>query len=973
MLKLKIVFAICFISFLFTNAAIPQQYETYKGTCLDRLSRDFKEVVEFDQLYPELKPRGRRIQNEIEKYPDLPIDPLKIIYQAPKNFGNNSLTPKEQSPAPDADFLGLDDSGGSIPPDVNGCPGPDHLMVTLNTEIRIQDKSGNNIYTVGTGAFWYPMPTGGVFDPKISYDPYENRWILIMPASSNPEMSRLMVAVSETSDPTGTWFLYSFDGDPENTHWFDYPNYGFSRDKIVVTGNLFGSGGTYVAVYVFDKMQLYNNAPDISYTRIKSWDGFTIVPAKTYDEDLTDIYMIHNAGGNSGGYGYVNLWKVSGPAADPLLENIGLTGVPEPWSNGSYANGGNFAPQLGSDELINTVDARMENMVYRHGKLWATHHVYLPAGNPNRCAVQWWELSLDGEIQQWGRVDDPTGEMYFAFAAIAVNAKEDVMIGFGSFSENQYASSSYAFRYADDPQNTLRDYYQYKDGLAPYFKTFGAERNRWGDYTATYVDPSDDLDFWTIQEYAALPGSQDEWGTWWAYLNLDAIPRAQFEANITSVPVGSGANFTDLSKFDPDSWFWIFEGGTPSTSTDQNPQNITYENAGLFDVTLIASNYLGPDTLVLHNYIDANTTILPEVSFMVNDTLPCIGDTLSLEDLSIYNPNEWVWDIAPPYAVFVNGTDENSQNPQFRLDYPYEYTVTLTAANNNGSSSLAKTSYIKVGGEPLPFTEDFEDFYFNAKAWTVVNADDKKTWEIVPASGSTPGGLAAYINIKNYIGYQERDQLISPRLNFYAYKDISLDFEWAYAQRMVQETDSLIVYISADCGQTWMRILELGEDTSAVRTFATTEPSTDEFVPVSSDEWCGKDPNPNCASIDLSEWKGISNIQIMFESYNGYGNNLYLDNISITGVLSKIEDNVVEPDFVQVYPNPSKGKMTLTLEDYSNTVISVYNLTGALIYQTIPDHNSVDILLDLSERPGGVYLLEIKKPDRTYTEKLILK
>ncbi|MCD4694605.1 MAG: T9SS type A sorting domain-containing protein [Bacteroidales bacterium] len=974
MLKIKFTLVISILFFLFYSPSYSQSYETYKGTQLEKKTKGFKEIVEFDKLYPELKPQGRRIKNKIEKYPDLPIDPDKIIYQAPKIIGNNTFTPKEPSPAPDADFLGLDDSGGSIPPDVNGAPGLDHLMITLNTDIRIQDKQGNNLYTVGTGAFWYPMATGGVFDPKISYDPYENRWILIMPASSNPAFSKLMVAVSENSDPTGNWYLYSFDGDPDDTHWFDYPNYGFSRDKIVVTGNLFGGGDYYVAVYVFDKMQLYNNAPEINYTRIKTWDGFTIVPAKTYDKDLEDIYMIHNAGGNSGGYGYVNLWKLSGDAADPLLENIGLTGVPEPWSNGSYSTGGDFAPQLGSDELINCVDARMENMIYRNGKLWATHHVYLPAGNANRCSVQWWELLPDGEILQWGRVDDPTGEMYFAFATIAVNAKEDIMIGFGSFSENQYASSSYAFRYEDDPQNTMRDFYQYKDGLAPYYKTFGGSRNRWGDYTATWVDPVDDLDFWTLQEYAELPSGQDEWGTWWAYINIDAIPEAHFESNISSVPVGSGANFTDLSKFDPDSWEWIFEGGTPATSTEQNPQNIIYENEGLYDVTLIVTNYLGSNTLVMEDFIDANTTVLPEIDFVVNDTLPCISDTLTLQDFSIYNPNQWQWDISPDYAVFINGTGENSQNPQFRLDYPFEYEVTLTATNNNGNSSLSKTKYIKVGGEPLPFSEDFETRDFNSQAWTVVNEDDSKTWEIVQVNGSTPGELAAYVNIKNYIGYEQRDRLISPRLNFYAYKDISLNFEYAYAQRMDGMTDSLIVYLSDDCGTSWIRILELAEDTNATRAFATVDPTTDEFVPVNSDDWCGNDINPNCAGVDLSEWKGMSNIQFKFETYNGYGNNMYIDNISVTGVLSGMEDVADKQDHISVYPNPSNGNFTILLDDHKNISVSVFTINGSCIYQS--EYSAKDgpsFKLDLSNMPKGIYLLELKNNDKVFTKKIIFR
>lgn len=976
MLKFKLALAACFLLFLFTDLTTAQEYEKYKGTQLSRTTTSFKDIVEADMLYPELRFKGRRIKNNIDEYPDLPIHEKDIVYQAEKTPLAFLNPAKEQSPAPDDDFLALDDSGGSIPPDVNGAPGPEHLMVTLNTDFRIMDREGNNIYTVGSGAFWQSTPgAGGVFDPKISYDPYANRWILVEPANSDPATSKLLIAVSENSDPTGNWFMYSFDGDPEDTHWFDYPNYGFNKDKLVVTGNLFGSGGVYVALYVFSLQDLYDNAFEIEYTRFKINDGFTLVPAVTYDEEEEDVYVVHNAGGNSGGFGYVYLRKVTGPPEDPEVVPIGLAGVPEPWGNSSNVSGGNFAPQFDSDEKINTVDARMENMVYRNGKLWATHHVYLPAGNnPQRSAIQWWNLSLDGEVLQWGRVDDPTGEMFFAFATIAVNAKEDVLIGFGSFSENQYASASYAMRYADDPPNTIRDYYQYKDGEAPYFKTFGASRNRWGDYTATFVDPVDDLDFWTIQEYAATPaGAQDEWGTWWAYIDMHAIPEADFSSNIAEVPVNSGVNFFDKSKFNPTSWSWTFEGGTPATSTDQNPQNIIYNNAGLYTVTLVAGNDQGSNTLVMENYINANTTILPEVDFTLSDTLPCVGETVKFIDLSVYNPNEWVWEFKPNLVTFVNGTAETSQHPEVIFDYPFTYEVTLTATNNNGTSSLSKEALVDAGGLSLPFAEDFESRSFDRQGWTVENPDDKKTWDIRFVSSPDQAELAAYVNIRNYNGFHERDYLISPELNFYSFKDISLNFQYAYQQRMEALTDSLIVSISEDCGDNWTRLLALAENMEPERIFATSEPGSFEFVPEEASDWCGSDDNPACVSIDLSDYSGKSNIRIRFETFNSFGNNLFIDNILVDGTLIGIDENESISNKLKLFPNPTAGILNVDLSDFTGeTEIQVYNAEGVRVNSTTFLNPQTEIL-DLTSLPDGIYLIQVKSGYQVITEKVIIR
>ncbi len=871
-----------------------QNNNKFNGTSDFKAQASFKEMVAWDKAHPPAGPKMKVPNKEPFIYPEFPLENKNIIFrEISKPYPESQNTPKDQSPLPAKSFLGLKDNNTSIPPDVNGAAGPNHLMITLNTEVRIMDRDGNPIHTISTGAFWYPMPgAGDTFDPKIIYDPYENRWIFLLPSSSDPQYSRLLVAVSENSDPTGNWFMYAFDADPNNELWFDYPNFGFNKNWIVVTGNMFGAGFGYVSVFAIDKWDLYNNLPAADYSRFEIYDGFTLVPAFTYDQNEENVYMVNNAGGNINGKGYINLWRVTGEPGYEVVDDMGVIEIADPWNNGSYANGGNFAPQLGSEKKINTVDARMENMVFRNGKLWCVHHVYLPADNPTRCSVQWFELGIDGSILQRGRVDDENGNRCYAFTSIAVNSKEDIMIGYASFSPEQYASGSYSFRFAGDPPNTLRDGYQFIDGLAPYYKTYGGERNRWGDYTGTVVDPTDDLDFWTLQQYADYPAGEDRWSTWWAYVNLDAKPKALFEANITSVPTGSSVSFNDQSKYEPTEWLWIFEGGDPVTSTAQHPQNIVYPASGLFDVMLIATNYLGSDTLVLENYINSNTTILPEIYFSSDKIQPCTNDTVFFTDASVYNPIGWQWSFYPDNVTFVNGTSPASQNPQVVFELPMPYDVTLVASNLNGSSSLAKSDMIFPGGLYLPFEEDFESMSLEDKYWETVNPDNGKTWDITTVAGNEPGTSAAFINIKNYNGLYERDRLISPLINLKDYNQARLEFQYAYGQRFPQYTDSLIVYLASGCGQQLTRLMALGED--SLHQFATVPPMTSNFIPHTPDDWCGGTDDPPCISVDLTPWVGISDLQIVFESFNSFGNNIFVDNVEITGTLSGTKENSLE-------------------------------------------------------------------------------
>ena len=81
-----------------------------------------------------------------------------------------------------------------------------------------------------------------------------------------------------------------------------------------------------------------------------------------------------------------------------------------------------------------------------------------------------------------------------------------------------------------------------------------------------------------------------------------APPVAAFVASATSITCGDSITFTDQSTNNPTAWSWTFEGGTPATSTSQNPV-VTYNTPGVFDVTLIASNAQGSDDEVKLNYI----------------------------------------------------------------------------------------------------------------------------------------------------------------------------------------------------------------------------------------------------------------------------------------------------------------------------------------------------------------------------------
>ena len=435
------------------------------------------------------------------------------------------------SPAPSTSFVALLDNNTSIPPDTHGAVGPNHVMTALNTQVRIQNRNGGVLSTVSLNNFWSLLGNPDAFDPKVLYDSAADRWIFTACAEARSTNSSVLMGVSQSSDPTGNWFLYRVDADTNDVFWADYPSLGFNKDWIVVSLNMFpnfGGGFGGVDIYVFNKTNLYANGAG-AYTFIQEDLAFNMVPAITFDNALSTMYLVEDTTVD-GTSGELRISTITGPVGQEIL-NLGTGQVvtANTWDFFQPIFSGS-APQLGSSQKISLNDSRIQNCVYRNGSLWCTHTAFLPASNPTRSAIQWWQLAPSGSILQFGRIDDPSALTWYGFPSIAVNRDDDVLIGYSRFSATQYASGNYSFRAAGDPPNTLQSDLVLKAGEAPYFKTFGGPRNRWGDYSSTVVDPVNDIDMWTIQEYASVPvAGSDRWGTWWGKVDVANISPYRIE------------------------------------------------------------------------------------------------------------------------------------------------------------------------------------------------------------------------------------------------------------------------------------------------------------------------------------------------------------------------------------------------------------------------------------------------------------
>jgi len=456
-----------------------------------------------------------------------------------------SPTP-QPSPGTTIDFQALTDNNVLFPPDTMGAVGLNNVVTMLNTQVRIQTRTGTTIQTMTLSNFWTSTNIGGfteVFDPRIVYDPYNNRWIAcagVEPFSSN---SGILVGVSLTSSPTNGWNVRRVKADPTSQRWADFPMLGFNKDWIVVGANMFiGNNFDSSYFWVFNKTNLYagnfTNPTLLADTNTPA--AFGEFPAVTLDNSATNLYVVQTENGNSQGHGYLRILSITGAIGSEKLNNAGtspsLLQVNATWDDEEPNNGADFAPQLGLSVKVQNLDARMGSPVYRNGFLWFAHTAFLPAGgSPTHSVVQWYQVNPALGITQLGRIEDTATTNYYAFPSIAVNRFNDVLIGFSRFAGTQYVSADYAFRAFYDAQNTMRPERAFKGGEDSYWKIFPDTRNRWGDYSATAVDPLNDADFWTLQEYSrphsgSLVDGSGRWATWWANVTVTVPANDNFSA-----------------------------------------------------------------------------------------------------------------------------------------------------------------------------------------------------------------------------------------------------------------------------------------------------------------------------------------------------------------------------------------------------------------------------------------------------------
>jgi Bacterial Ig-like domain (group 3) len=427
--------------------------------------------------------------------------------------------------------IGLQDEynqgGGTIPPDTMGVVGPSQFVEMINGQFAVYTKTGTLIHSESLDQFWSAVkPALGTTDPHLFFDKHSGRWFastidlgVVNPTTGALTNNDLLIAVSKTSDPTGGFIEYKVPAASAST-FADYDTLGVDDNGVYFGATIFTATSLHSAIYATPKAPIlaggaitvfkFDNITDMEFSPQPSDNFDTVGPSGPAWFVASSTVVPAN----------VEVRTLTWYRGVPTLSNTQTVLTP------SYGNV--FpAPSPGA-ESIDTDDDRLLMAIIRDNRLFTTRNVGVNSAgtqaHADRDAAEYLELNLTGAsaaLRQSGRAFDTAASnpLFFYYPSLTVNKQGYLVMGFTGSSITQFASSYATARQATDPAGKLGPITLLKAGEGSYTITFGSGFNRWGDYSYTSLDPTDDKTIWTIQEYAATPGplvgdSTSRWGTW---------------------------------------------------------------------------------------------------------------------------------------------------------------------------------------------------------------------------------------------------------------------------------------------------------------------------------------------------------------------------------------------------------------------------------------------------------------------------
>ncbi len=424
-----------------------------------------------------------------------------------------------QTPAPlapptlkDVNCDGVDqaNAGGHFPPDADGAVGAIQFVQIVNSQIVVWDKAPiagcpTQLLNVSLAAFFgYFAQT--LFDPRVLYDPVFDRWVVA--AEAFPESATVQlqfIAVSQSPDATGGFFIYAFnarDLSGGGSAFWDFPQIGIDEVAIIVTGNVFNPGFVGARPWFLPKARMYAGLGfQFCFFFGGPLDLGTIAPPLVRDQSNTTVLA---TAPNVANFLRLTKWTATSQVCPIFLASndipVAAYGIPP------------NAPQPGTNQVLHTGDNRFQNRSTQVGPfLWQTHATDdLGFATPRFYRIDW----TTNAIAQTGNFFH-SGTSFDFKPSIAANNANDAFVTWAASSSTEFPRVLGGGKQDLDPNigpaGGLVVFISPTSLTMNFDPNFNAQR--WGDYSATSIDPANPSQAWGVSEDVTLFGGFDEWGT----------------------------------------------------------------------------------------------------------------------------------------------------------------------------------------------------------------------------------------------------------------------------------------------------------------------------------------------------------------------------------------------------------------------------------------------------------------------------
>lgn len=425
---------------------------------------------------------------------------------------------------PNVDVATLGDTN-ALPPDTMGDVGPTQYFVGLNGRFRTVSKTtgaADGALNVDSDTFFAASRPAGQFtsDPRVRFDRRLNRWIVLMITAAVP--NRFMLALSDTATISGATVWSQFFWDNTRTEGglgavsclADYPTLGVDEDALYIGVNQFCGPDLNTlnfdstSVYVVNKQALANGTLSVAqFNGVLPNDSaagiYTPQGVDNVDSNTNEGYVI---GVNNTGFGQLVMRRIANPGGSPSLSGDITITVPQTAFPIDV-------PHPGGTLALDGLDDRLLQAVVRNGRLWTVHQVEVngsgvAVSGGGRNGARWYEiqnLTSTPTVRQSGTVFDSAASnprSYF-MGAIVPNGQGHVALGMTVAGATTRVNTAFTGRLATDALSTMDAPTQYSANASFAYNRQSAPdpAQRWGDYSFSSVDPTDDQTFWTVQQY----------------------------------------------------------------------------------------------------------------------------------------------------------------------------------------------------------------------------------------------------------------------------------------------------------------------------------------------------------------------------------------------------------------------------------------------------------------------------------------